>query len=144
MKKRFFLLILIIFLLNIVACRRAAPPPVRKRPESLAPKVEADLFISPIEVKQKLESGGNFLLIDVDNPESYRVVKGTIGGMVIPLSELERRLEELKKFKNQEIIVYSLTGQKSMQAVKILRRNGFPKAKSMKGGMIEYQRLIAP
>jgi len=51
------------------------------------------LTISPKELQEKRERGDDFLLLDVREPEEYQLAN--LGGTLIPLDELPRRLTEL-------------------------------------------------
>ena len=56
----------------------------------------------------------------------------------IPVQEIEKRISELKKFKNKKIIVYCRSGNRSRVATKILNKNGF-NAYNLNGGMNEWE-----
>ena len=56
----------------------------------------------------------------------------------IPVQEIEKRIGELKKFKNKKIIVYCRSGNRSRVATKILNENGF-NAYNLNGGMTEWE-----
>ena len=56
----------------------------------------------------------------------------------IPVQEIEKRIGELKKFKNKKIIVYCRSGNRSRIATKILNENGF-NAYNLNGGMTEWE-----
>ncbi len=57
---------------------------------------------------------------------------------LIPLAELESRLNELEPYNNTEIIVYCRTGGRSASASQILVNNGFTKVYNMNGGITEW------
>ena len=56
----------------------------------------------------------------------------------IPVQEIEKRIGELKKFKNKKIIVYCRSGNRSRVATKILNENEF-NAYNLNGGMTEWE-----
>lgn len=77
--------------------------------------------------KQKTEqekSLSESLLIDVRTPGEYS--QGTAGDAInIPVDDLERRLGELPKDKDTEIVVFCLSGGRSSHAKFILEENGY-------------------
>ena len=52
----------------------------------------------------------------------------------IPVQELEKRIDELNRYRKKKIIVYCRSGNRSRTAVKVLKENGF-NAFNMIGGM---------
>lgn len=72
----------------------------------------------------------DFVILDVRTPEEFN--QGHIeGAILIPVSELEGRLNELSK--DKPIITYCRSGRRSMQAAIILVKNGFSKVYDMGG-----------
>ncbi len=86
------------------------------------------------EAKELIESGKAFLL-DVRTPAEYKEVH-IKGAYLIPLNELEDRLDELPK--DKPILVYCRTGHRSIIAAEILVKNGFSQVYNMKGGIYEW------
>ncbi len=83
------------------------------------------------------------LVIDVRDAAEY--AKGHIlGARSAPLAELERRLAELAKFKARPVIVNCESGNRSTNAVGILRRNGFAKVYNLAGGLAAWQQAGLP
>ena len=73
-------------------------------------------------------------LLDVRTPEEYSM--GHIkGAHLIPLQELENRLDEIPK--DQKILVYCRTGHRSAIASEILAKAGF-EILNMEGGIVEW------
>ena len=88
------------------------------------------------EVEEKTQTNRGVLLLDVRTEKEWR--QGHIkGAHHIPLHELTRRLSELDKHKNKEIICYCQVGNRSIRAALRLKRFGFRSA-SMKGGIAEW------
>jgi molybdopterin/thiamine biosynthesis adenylyltransferase/rhodanese-related sulfurtransferase len=102
--------------------------------ESCAP-AEDDNFKSEItveELKKKIDNKEKFFLLDVREPIETRI--SSIGGELIPLKELPRRINELSK--DDEIIIYCRTGHRSHNAVQFLREQaGFKKVRNLLGGI---------
>ena len=83
------------------------------------------------------------LVIDVRDAAEY--AKGHIlGARSAPLADLERRLAELAKFKARPVIVHCESGNRSTNAVGILRRNGFANVYNLAGGLAAWQQAGLP
>ncbi|HEX4045112.1 MAG TPA: rhodanese-like domain-containing protein, partial [Gammaproteobacteria bacterium] len=72
-------------------------------------------------MRNKIERGEKFTLLDVRSAEEH--VACNLGGILIPLQELENRLSELDK--TLPVIVYCQSGQRSQAAAAILMRHHF-------------------
>ncbi len=91
---------------------------------------------SPAEVEGLMQKRSSLLLLDVRTAAERQ--HGSIKGSVhIPLQKLQERLDDLAKNKNKEIVCYCQSGNRSLTAALLLRRNGF-KAANMRGGMAEW------
>ncbi len=66
----------------------------------------------------------NMTILDVRTDAEYHsgYIKNAI---LIPVQELESRLDELKKFKSRKILVYCASGNRSITASRILYKNEF-------------------
>ena len=71
-------------------------------------------------MKSKFE---NATILDVRTPEEFSG-NHYPGAINIPLNELPQRMEEIKAMK-QPIVAYCRSGNRSGQAVSILKQNGF-------------------
>jgi len=101
--------------------------------------VEGD--IEPGEVKAKIDRGDTFVLVDVREPHEYRI--GNIAkANLIPLGDLQKRIGELNP--GDEIVVHCKTGGRSAKAVELLRKNGFKRARNMKGGILAWSEKVDP
>ncbi|MFQ5422841.1 MAG: rhodanese-like domain-containing protein [Phycisphaerae bacterium] len=91
--------------------------------------------VSVQEVQAMLTGTTEILLLDVRQPDEHE--RGRIeGACLLPLSELERRLDELRGLAaGHDVIAYCHHGSRSLQAVSILRRAGFEQVRSMAGGL---------
>jgi rhodanese-related sulfurtransferase len=96
--------------------------------------------LNALELSEKLKEGNHTLVVDVRQPEEYR--EGHIAGSkLIPLGELNKRLNELPK--NKEIICVCASGSRSQSATKLLVGAGLD-AFNMNGGMFMWQRAKLP
>jgi len=94
--------------------------------------------LAPSEVQAVLDKDkkGDFLLLDVRQPEEYEA--GHIpGAMLIPLGELEARREELKQ--DKKIIAYCRSGHRGMAAAIALCGLGFKDVNNMEGGILNWR-----
>ncbi len=79
---------------------------------------------------------GEVFLLDVRTQEEYN--EGHISGStLIPVQELEARLNELPR--NKKILVYCRSGNRSATASEILVKNGLIQIFNMKGGITEWK-----
>ena len=93
--------------------------------------------LNPEELKEILERDkiGDFVLVDVRQPEEYRA--GHIpGAQLVPLGELEARHGELEK--DKKIVTYCRSGHRSMGAAILLCGLGFKDVYTMDGGMLNW------
>lgn len=65
-------------------------------------------------------------------PENFGRLKNAIN---IPIQELEKRIDELKKYKNTTILVYCSHSHRSPQSSYILNQQGFSGVFNLSGGM---------
>lgn len=79
------------------------------------------------------------LLLDVRTLGEY--YRGNLeGSMIIPLQELQMRVDELEKHKNHPIIIYCATGNRSTTAAKILLDRGFKDIMNVRQGIVGWAR----
>jgi molybdopterin/thiamine biosynthesis adenylyltransferase/rhodanese-related sulfurtransferase len=97
--------------------------------------------IEPTEVKQKIDRGDKFTLIDVREPHEYQICKIPTS-VLIPLGDLPKRLNELDK--NAEIVAHCKSGVRSGKATNLLRENGFKNVRNMKGGILAWSDKVDP
>jgi rhodanese-related sulfurtransferase len=88
------------------------------------------------EVKEKIKDRLNVVLLDV-RTIAERKRQSINGSLHIPLQELDRRVSELNKFKDKEIICYCQSGSRSLIAAVKLKKLGFNSA-NLKGGITKW------
>ena len=103
------------------------------------------LEIEPAAVKQMMDNGKNFKLIDVRGQGEYEINR-IEGSTLIPLDVIEeRKIEKLNGLqKADEIVVHCKAGVRSLKAAKALIDIGFENVKSMRGGIDEWAETIDP
>lgn len=97
--------------------------------------------ISAKELKQRLDAGEQLNLVDVR--ETFEHNEFNIGGILVPLGKIQMmQVEELENLKDQEVICYCRSGNRSGQACMILDMMGFRNTKNLTGGMLLWQQEI--
>lgn len=96
------------------------------------------------KLKEKLEDEDNdLLLLDVREPfEQYQSKITYNNATLIPVGELPERLDEIKEYKDKEIVCMCRSGGRSEKACKFLEDEGFSNVKNLKGGINEWAREI--
>ncbi len=90
------------------------------------------------ELKRRMDANDILHLIDVRQPEEN--AEFNIGGTLLPLGNiLSMQMEEIEDLKEDEIICYCRSGQRSMQAAMMLESMGFKNVKNLVGGMLGWQ-----
>jgi rhodanese-related sulfurtransferase/DNA-directed RNA polymerase subunit RPC12/RpoP len=93
------------------------------------------------EVCDRLKANPNAILLDVRTPreftgssgrESFGHFKNAIN---INVEELPKRIKEIEKYKDQEIIVYCSHSHRSPRASYLLTTSGFSNVKNVEGGV---------
>jgi adenylyltransferase/sulfurtransferase len=101
---------------------------------------EADWFAGPEEtpvisvreLKAKIDRNEAFTLIDVREPYEYEMAR-IEGSRLIPLGELETRIDELPR--QGTLVLQCHSGGRSEHAVRILQAAGFENAVNLEGGI---------
>ena len=110
-------------------------------PEQKAPTMQNGIpQMSVKELKQRRDQGENVFVLDVREPWEYQVAN--IGGHLIPLNDLPKRVAELNP--DQEIVVQCKSGGRSQRAAEFLARNGFEKIHNLAGGITAWSSEIDP
>jgi len=93
--------------------------------------------ITPLEVKEKLDRGDDFVWLDVRSPGEYEEMRIEDPRVkLIPLGMLRRRLHELPK--DKEIITFCKISLRGYEAQLILEGEGFTNVKFMDGGIVAW------
>jgi len=85
------------------------------------------------DVKEMIDTGDDFVLIDVRESEEYQ--KGSIpGGRSIPRGLLEMTVEEEIPDTSKQIVLHCMGGGRSAMAALSLKNMGYQNVASMEGG----------
>lgn len=102
--------------------------------------------IDPETLSEELERGGNLLLVDVREPDEYRLggLPGAVSiprGIIEPAADLQypRRHPELSRARKRRVVLYCATGGRSALACDALREMGFENVASLAGGVAAWQ-----
>lgn len=92
------------------------------------------LKVSCQALHEELAQGSAILLLDCREAVEFALARLS-GAILIPLAKLPARLSELEPYREREIVVYCHHGIRSLQATRWLRQQGFPKVRSLAGGI---------
>jgi len=98
----------------------------------------ADMTVE--ELKRRLDAGEDIFVLDVREPHEYQIAN--IGGHLIPINDLPKRVNELDA--NREIVVHCKGGGRSARAADFLRQSGFSKVHNLAGGITAWADKVDP
>lgn len=98
--------------------------------------------ITPAEAT-RLMSHENAITLDTRTTGEYRQ-SHILGSKHIPVNELNSRLGELEKHKNDHIVAYCRSGNRSATACRILRSSGFQNVYNLGGGIMAWEGASLP
>lgn len=91
-------------------------------------------IITADEVKARIDAGEALYLLDVREPDEH--AEFNIGGTLLPLGSIQMmQTDDIDDWKNNEVICYCRSGNRSMQACLMLETFGFTNVKNLQGGM---------
>jgi len=93
-----------------------------------------------MEIKQRQANGEVLRLVDVREPEEYRVARIN-GATLIPMRTVPEHMDELDNGE-QPLIVFCHHGVRSLQVAVWLRERGVENAQSMAGGIDAWSALV--
>jgi rhodanese-related sulfurtransferase len=94
--------------------------------------------ITAEEVKARLDAGEKLHIVDVREP--HENAEFNIGGLLLPLGKVQTmQLEDIEDMKDEELIVYCRSGNRSGQACLILETLGFKNVKNLASGMLGWR-----
>jgi molybdopterin/thiamine biosynthesis adenylyltransferase/rhodanese-related sulfurtransferase/molybdopterin converting factor small subunit len=112
---------------------------IQPEPAANAPLVNGVEQIDVTAYKQQRDAGKNSFLLDVREPHEFQIAQ--IGGYLIPLGDLQKRVGELDK--SHDIVVHCKMGGRSQKAAEFLQQAGF-KVKNLAGGINAWSEKIDP
>ena len=96
--------------------------------------------ISVEDLKSRLDTGENIHLVDVREPSEN--ADFNIGGTLLPLGEIRNmETDTIDNWKDDEVILYCRSGNRSGIATQILEQMGFKNVKNLTGGMLAWKQI---
>ncbi|MEO8101182.1 MAG: rhodanese-like domain-containing protein [Betaproteobacteria bacterium] len=91
----------------------------------------------------RLMNAGNALVLDIRDTGEFS------GGRIpksknIPLAEIDKRLDEISKFKDKPVIITCRTNNRAGSAVRLLKQRGFADVYQLAGGFGAWQQASLP
>jgi sulfur-carrier protein adenylyltransferase/sulfurtransferase len=96
--------------------------------------------ITPEQLKQELDAKKDLFVLDVREPYEFQIAN--LGGHLIPLNDLPKRVGELNP--QQDIVVHCKGGGRSQQAAEFLKKSGFEKVRNLAGGINGWSDRVDP
>jgi len=98
--------------------------------------------VTSAEARQIIETR-NPLVLDVRTPAEYK--RGHLeNAVLVPAQILQQNLGRLAAYKDQDILVYCATGNRSTVAAKILIDDGFNRIINLRYGIVDWHRQNHP
>lgn len=105
----------------------------------LISKLRQKPMLSVEQLKQRLDSNEDVLLLDVRTKTEFTGEQGHIRGATnIPLEELKQRLSEIATYEEKPVMLICRTDRRSTRAANWLRQKGFSNLQVVQGGMTDW------
>jgi adenylyltransferase/sulfurtransferase len=99
--------------------------------------------ITAQELKNKIDAGDKFLLVDVREPAEYEIVK-IPGSVLIPKGDIVSGAALADLPQDKPVVLYCKTGVRSAEALAVLKKAGFRDAVHVQGGVVGWVKQIEP
>jgi molybdopterin/thiamine biosynthesis adenylyltransferase/rhodanese-related sulfurtransferase len=108
-----------------------------------AQQAAADSTITALELKERIDRGDDFALIDVREPHEYEIVK-IPGAQLIPKDRIlsGEALAELPQ--DKPLVLHCKSGARSAEALAALHKAGFRDAVHVGGGVLAWAKQVDP
>ena len=90
--------------------------------------------ITPAEVKARLGTPRAPRLVDLRTPVEFAAAH-VPGAVNVPVKELEKRLDEVRPDKGQDLVIYCLDGNRTREAEPVLYSHGIDNFYHLKGSL---------
>ena len=95
-------------------------------------------IISVDELNRRMKADEKLNLIDCREPHENAAFN--IGGILVPLGKIQTtQLQDMDALRDEEVIVYCRSGNRSGQACLFLDSQGFKDTWNLEGGMLAWQ-----
>ncbi|MEU4740586.1 adenylyltransferase/sulfurtransferase MoeZ [Actinosynnema sp. NPDC023658] len=108
-----------------------------------AQQAAAGNTITPMELKQKQDSGEDFLLVDVRDPHEYEIVR-IPGSVLIPKDRIVSGEAFAELPQDKQLVLHCKSGARSAEALAVLHQAGFKDAVHVGGGVLAWAREVDP
>ncbi|MFC0547473.1 adenylyltransferase/sulfurtransferase MoeZ [Kutzneria chonburiensis] len=99
--------------------------------------------ITPLELKQKIDAGDDFLLVDVREPHEYEIVR-IPGSVLIPKDRILSGAAFAELPQDKPLVLHCKSGARSAEALAALHQAGFKDAVHVGGGVLAWAREVDP
>ncbi|HTI23887.1 MAG TPA: adenylyltransferase/sulfurtransferase MoeZ [Kutzneria sp.] len=99
--------------------------------------------ITPLELKQKIDAGEDFLLVDVREPHEYEIVR-IPGSVLIPKDRILSGAAFAELPQDKPLVLHCKSGARSAEALAALHQAGFSDAVHVGGGVLAWAREVDP
>ncbi len=118
LKKLYVIVIMILSVFIISGCSTVMKEDVTKSTEN-----SSVMKMTAKEAKAEIDKG-DVIILDVRTNEEY--ISGHIeNSILIPVNEIEKEVENILKDKEQKVLIYCRSGNRSSQAAKLLVKMGY-------------------
>ncbi len=94
--------------------------------------------ISCRDMKAKVDAEEDIYILDTRGADEYETMRLGIGEVLIPLGALRKRMDELPKDKDKEIICFCKISLRGYEAACLLEAHGWTDVKVMEGGIMAW------
>jgi len=105
------------------------------------PAAPAKGEIEVTELKEMLDRGDKFTLIDVREPYEYQIAR-IPGAKLIPLGDIPKRLAEISR--DEDLVLHCKMGGRSAKAIGILKEAGYTRLTNVRGGITAWSEKVDP
>lgn len=106
-----------------------------------AQEASADATITAPELKEKIDRGDNFYLVDVREPHEYDIVN-IPGAVLIPKDEILSGEALSRLPQDKPVVLHCKTGGRSAEALAALKAAGFSDATHVQGGVTAWANQV--
>lgn len=104
---------------------------------------ESELEVTVALTREMQDAKAPFVLLDCRGEDEHELCR-IEPCILIPMDELDEKLELLEGHEDDKVVVYCRTGRRSLNVAAGLRARGFAHAKSMAGGIHAWSREVDP
>lgn len=87
------------------------------------------------ELKELIDSGADFQLIDVREPAEFDAAN--LNGELIPLQTVPANIDKFSK--DKQVVVHCRSGKRSANAIMYLENQGFDNLYNLEGGILAWK-----